>query len=33
MSIIFSAISDDISRVFSALALFWTYECIRFLDP
>ncbi len=33
MSTIISAISDDISRVFSALALFWTYERIRLLDP
>ncbi len=33
MSTIISSISDDIGRVFSALALFWTYECIRLLDP
>ncbi len=26
-------ISDDIGRVFSSLALFWTYEYIRLLDP
>ncbi len=33
MSTIISGISDDIGRVYSALALFWTSECILLLDP